>query len=96
MIRPPGIGLVNHAFSMSRIVCKRVTQAILFALAALVSTTSAAECNPTPGLGHFYSDGWGIELNNQRLQHDTTINRANVGRLKLAWAYGFANMKPRS
>ena len=40
--------------------------------------------------------GWGIELNNQRLQQDTTINRANVGRLKLAWSYGFANMKPRS
>ncbi len=75
---------------------KRIAQAILFALAALLAHTSAAECDPKPGLSHFYSDGWGIEQNNQRLQHDTTITRANANRLKLAWAYGFSNMKPRS
>ncbi len=83
-------------FSMRHIEAKRITQAILFALAAALAQTSAAQCDPNPGLTHFYSDGWGIELNNQRLQHDTTINRGNVSRLKLAWAYGFSNMKPRS
>lgn len=75
---------------------KRIAQALLFALAALLAHTAAAKCDPQPGLSHFYSDGWGIELNNQRLQRDTTINPDTVGRLKLAWSYGFANMKPRS
>ncbi len=96
MIRPPGRRLVTITSSMRYVEGKRITQAALFALAALLSHTSAAECDPKPGLTHFYSDGWGIELNNQRLQHDTTINRANVSRLKLAWVYGFANKKPRS
>jgi polyvinyl alcohol dehydrogenase (cytochrome) len=75
---------------------KRIAQTILFALAGLLAQTSAAKCDPKPGLSHFFSDGWGIELNNQRLQRDTTIAPDNVGRLKLAWSYGFANMKPRS
>ena len=75
---------------------KRLPQAILFAFAAVLAHTSAAQCDPKPGLTRFYSDGWGIELNNQRLQRDTTIDRTNVSRLKLAWSYGFANDKPRS
>ena len=81
---------------MRHVESKRITQAILFALALVLAHTSAAKCDPKPGLSRFYSDGWGIELNNQRLQHDTAINRANVGQLKLAWSYGFANTKPRS
>ena len=83
-------------FGARRLKPDRIAQAILFALAAMLAHTSAAQCEPKPGLTHFYSDGWGIDLNNQRLQRDTTISRANVGRLKLAWAYGFANDKPRS
>jgi len=73
-----------------------IAQWILFALAALLAHTSSAKCGPNPGLGHFYSDGWGIEQSNQRLQRDTTIDRASVGRLELAWSYGFANDTPRS
>ncbi len=96
MIHPPSRGLATISFKMHNVEAKRITQAILFVLAALIAHTSQAKCDPKPGLSHFYSDGWGIELNNQRLQSDTTINRANVGKLKLAWAYGFSNMKPRS
>ncbi len=62
----------------------------------MVSHVSLAQCEPKPGLTHFYSEGWGFDLDNQRLQRDTTITRANVGHLKLAWTYGFANKKPRS
>ena len=83
-------------FRMRHVERKRIAQATLFALAALLAHTSAADCDPKPGLTHFYSDGWGIEQSNQRLQRDTAIDRAHVVRLKLAWAYGFANKKPRS
>src|SRR5262245_41462588 len=81
---------------MRDVQAKRITQTILFMLATALANTSVAKCDPKPGLSHFYSDGWGIELDNQRLQDDTTITRANLSTLKLAWSYGFANTKPRS
>ncbi len=81
---------------MHQVGVTRIAQTILFALVAIHSHTGSAECNPKPGLSHFYSDGWGIDLDNQRLQRDTTITRANVSRLKLACSYGFANITPRS
>ena len=51
---------------------------------------------PVPGLTKFYSDGWGIDLENHRLQRDTSITRANVAQLELAWSYGYTTSKPRS
>jgi polyvinyl alcohol dehydrogenase (cytochrome) len=57
---------------------------------------AAADCDSVPGLTKLYSNGWGIDVGNRRLQHDTTISRENVGRLKLAWSYGFATNNPRS
>ncbi len=35
--------------------------------------------------------GWGIASDNSRLQRHTTIDRSNVGTLRLAWAFGIPN-----
>jgi polyvinyl alcohol dehydrogenase (cytochrome) len=71
--------------------------ALLVSLAAPLAM--ASECTEsTPGLSTFYSDGWGIDKANTRFQADskTTINAANVSRLKLKWVYGLASDTPRS
>ena len=86
----------TNALSMRYLEGLWFRQSMLLAIAVLLAHTSVADCDPKPGLSHFYSDGWGIEQNNQRLQRDTTIDRASLARLKLKWAYGFANEKPRS
>jgi polyvinyl alcohol dehydrogenase (cytochrome) len=59
----------------------------------------ASECdntNKTPGLIHFYSNGWGIDHANTRFQPKSSINADNVSRLRLKWVYGFSTNQPRS
>ena len=76
---------------------KRIFSFWIAGIAALLSVQCvAAACNPVPGLTTFYSDGWGIDLENHRLQRDTSMTRANVAQLELAWSYGYFTSKPRS
>jgi len=67
-------------------------------LAALLSATPSAlaNCDSTPGLNKFYSEGWGVDHANSRFQPASTLTIENVGKLELKWAYGLSNDKPRS
>ena len=67
----------------------------LTACALLLASGAIAKCEPKPGLNTFFSDGWGIDADNHRLQRQTTLTRNNVQSLRLAWSYGLANKKPR-
>ena len=65
-------------------------------VAGLLSATSAqAECTETPGLNHFFQQGWGIDYRSQRFQRETVVGAGNASRLKLKWAYGFGSNTPR-
>lgn len=46
---------------------------------------------PTSNTSEVFVDGWGIDKNNTRLIDNATsgISKANVGQLKLKWAFGF-------
>jgi polyvinyl alcohol dehydrogenase (cytochrome) len=68
----------------------------MFLAMLLASQMSFGECTDMPDVSRYFSAGWGIDLKNQRIQHDTGISAANAGTLVLKWAYGYANDKPRS
>ena len=65
-------------------------------VALALHSGAAADCASKPGLAAFASDAWGIDARSTRFQPQTAITAANVGRLKLKWAYGFSNDMPRS
>ena len=46
-------------------------------------------------MNKFYQSGWGISLDNQRFQRDTTIDAGTARHLKLKWVYGFGTNTPR-
>lgn len=66
----------------------------VFHAQAVIAECTAVE--PTPGFGSSYAEGWGIDQRNTRYQPQSTIDSANVSKLKLKWAYGMASTTPRS
>ncbi len=76
--------------------CKRVAITIVLLLSLLVESSWASDCTSEPGLNTLYSTSWGIDYQNTRFQPRSTLSTANAGTLKLKWAYGLANNKPRS
>ncbi|XOV90317.1 MAG: PQQ-binding-like beta-propeller repeat protein [Pseudomonadota bacterium] len=74
----------------------RVCLAVL-TLLVMAQPAVAASCDvTTPNVDGIYSDGWGFNAHNHRLQQQTEINAGNVSDLALAWTYAYANTKPRS
>ena len=65
-------------------------------LLLIANQCAAAECAGTPDVSRYFSDGWGIDPKNHRLQRDTSLSAGNAGTLELKWTYGYANDKPRS
>ena len=75
------------------------TDAAVLALAAALAISGApaqADCAGRPAVS-VAAAGWGIDLGNTRFQPQTSINRANVGALELAWAFALdGGMAPHS
>lgn len=74
----------------------RFTQILIAGTWLLLQTTSVlANCPSTPGLSTFYGSGWGIDLQGQRFQEQTSINALSARQLELKWAYGLSTNSPR-
>ncbi|MCY3822119.1 MAG: PQQ-binding-like beta-propeller repeat protein [Gammaproteobacteria bacterium] len=75
----------------------KVGLATLGLLVTLMTSAAAAECDSTPGVDRFARSGWGFGERNLRFQPDTDIDRSNVQKLELAWAFALdGGMSPHS
>ena len=76
------------------------TQALALSLGVALAAggdLSRADCPSTPDVGTFAAAGWGLDSGNTRFQPQAAINRANVGALRLAWAFALdGGMSPHS
>lgn len=62
--------------------------AVIAAANIFVSPAHADEaCAPVAGVEDFYTQGWGYSAGNERYQARTSIDKGNVGRLALKWAF---------
>jgi len=55
-----------------------------------VSRAADQQCTEEVDASRFYSDSWGIDIQNSRFQtaENTSVNAGNVARLELAWVFG--------
>ncbi len=77
----------------------KLFRSILLLTGLVAAASSQAGCEPADGefdTTSRYGSGWGIDHRGTRYQPASTVKAANVGNLRLKWAYGLNSQTPRS